>query len=34
MIVYWIPIEVAALMVITFWPDFVLFLPRFFGYSG
>lgn len=34
MIVYWIPIEVAALMVITFWPDFVLFLPRLFGYSG
>ncbi len=34
MIVYWIPIEVAALMVITFWPDFVLFLPRLFGYTG
>jgi len=34
MIVYWIPIEVAALMVITFWPDFVLFLPRLFGYAG
>lgn len=34
MLKYWIPIEVAALMVITFWPDFVLFLPRLFGYSG
>jgi len=34
MIVYWIPIEVVALMVITFWPDFVLFLPRLFGYAG
>ncbi|PLV59052.1 TRAP transporter large permease [Thermotoga sp. KOL6] len=34
MLKYWIPIEVAALMIITFWPDFVLFLPRLFGYSG
>ncbi|MCD6254111.1 MAG: TRAP transporter large permease [Thermotogae bacterium] len=34
MLKYWIPVEVAALMVITFWPDFVLFLPRLFGYSG
>ncbi len=34
MLKYWIPIEVAALLVITFWPDFVLFLPRLFGYSG
>jgi len=34
MLKYWIPTEVAALMVITFWPDFVLFLPHLFGYSG
>jgi len=34
MLKYWIPVEVVALMVITFWPDFVLFVPRFFGYSG
>jgi len=34
MLKYWIPVEVVALMVITFWPDFVLFVPRLFGYSG
>ncbi len=34
MLKYWIPTEVAALLVITFWSDFVLFLPRLFGYSG
>ncbi|MCD6462635.1 MAG: TRAP transporter large permease [Thermotogae bacterium] len=34
MLKYWIPVEVVALIVITFWPDFVLFVPRLFGYSG
>jgi C4-dicarboxylate transporter DctM subunit len=34
MLIYWIPIEVLALMIVTYWPDFVLFLPRLFGYNG
>ncbi len=34
MIIYWIPIEIAALMIVTYWPDFVLLLPRIFGYGG
>lgn len=34
MIKYWIPVEVLALIIVTYWPDFVLFLPRIFGYSG
>jgi len=34
MLKYWIPIEVVALMIITYWPDFVLLLPKIFGYKG
>ncbi|MCD6443045.1 MAG: TRAP transporter large permease [Thermotogae bacterium] len=34
MIIYWIPVEVIALMIVTYWPNFVLLLPRMFGYSG
>ncbi|MBO8161459.1 MAG: TRAP transporter large permease [Thermosipho sp. (in: Bacteria)] len=34
MIKYWIPVELLALMIITYWPDFVLFIPRLFGYKG
>ena len=34
MIVYWIPIEVSALVIVTYWPGFVLFIPRLFGYHG
>ncbi|MGE0033143.1 MAG: TRAP transporter large permease [Pseudothermotoga sp.] len=33
MLKYWIPIEVAALIVITYFPDTVLFLPRLLGYG-
>jgi tripartite ATP-independent transporter DctM subunit len=34
MIIYWIPLEVAVLLLITYFPDIVLFVPRLFGYSG
>jgi len=34
MLKYWIPVEFLTLMVITYWPNFTLFLPRLFGYSG
>ncbi len=34
MILYWIPLEVACLLLITCFPDIVLFIPRLFGYSG
>lgn len=34
MIVYWIPLQVACLLLITYFPDIVLFIPRLFGYSG
>lgn len=34
MILYWIPLEVACLLLITYFPDIVLFIPRLFGYSG
>ncbi|MCD6238689.1 MAG: TRAP transporter large permease [Thermotogae bacterium] len=34
MLVYWIPLEVATLFVCTYIPDFVLWLPRMFGYGG
>ena len=34
MLIYWIPLEVAVLIAITYWPDFVLFVPRLFGYNG
>ncbi len=34
MIIYWIPVELVALLIVTYWPDFVLLLPRMFGYSG
>ncbi len=34
MIKYWIPLEFATLMLITYWPSFTLFLPRLFGYKG
>lgn len=34
MIIYWIPLEVACLLLITYFPDIVLFIPRLFGYSG
>ena len=34
MIKYWIPVEILALMIITYWPDFVLLIPRLFGYKG
>jgi tripartite ATP-independent transporter DctM subunit len=32
MLKYWIPIEVLGLIVITYFPDVVLFVPRLFGY--
>jgi TRAP-type C4-dicarboxylate transport system permease large subunit len=34
MIIYWIPLEFACLLLVTYWQDFVLFIPRLFGYSG
>lgn len=34
MLKYWIPIEVFGLILITYLPDFVLWLPRLFGYAG
>lgn len=34
MLLYWIPLEVACLLLITYWPEFVLFIPRLFGYTG
>ncbi len=34
MIKYWIPVEILALLIVTYWPDFVLFIPRLFGYLG
>jgi len=34
MLLYWIPVEFATLMIVTYWPDFVLLIPRLFGYSG
>ncbi|MCD6160480.1 MAG: TRAP transporter large permease [Thermotogae bacterium] len=34
MLKYWIPLEVLALLIITYWPSFVLFIPRLFGYRG
>jgi len=33
MLKYWIPIEIAALIIITYFPDTVLFLPRLLGYG-
>lgn len=34
MLKYWIPIEVFGLVLITYVPDIVLWLPRVFGYAG
>lgn len=34
MLKFWIPAEVLALIVVTYFPDLVLFLPRLFGYKG
>jgi tripartite ATP-independent transporter DctM subunit len=33
MLKYWIPIEVMGLVIITYWSDFVLWLPRLLGYA-
>jgi tripartite ATP-independent transporter DctM subunit len=33
MLKYWIPIEVMGLVLITYWADFVLWLPRLLGYA-
>jgi tripartite ATP-independent transporter DctM subunit len=33
MLKYWIPIEITALIIITYFPDTVLFLPRLLGYG-
>lgn len=33
MLKYWIPVEVLALIIITYFPDTVLFLPRLLGYG-
>jgi TRAP-type C4-dicarboxylate transport system permease large subunit len=34
MLRYFIPIEVLGLILITYFPDIVLWLPRIFGYAG
>lgn len=34
MLKFWIPAEILALIVATYFPDLVLFLPRLFGYKG
>jgi C4-dicarboxylate transporter DctM subunit len=34
MIRYWIPVELLGLFIVTYWPDFVLWIPRLFGYRG
>lgn len=34
MLKFWIPAEILALIVVTYFPDLVLFLPRLFGYKG
>jgi len=34
MLKFWIPIEVLALVLVTYFPDIALFLPRLFGYNG
>jgi tripartite ATP-independent transporter DctM subunit len=34
MLKYWIPIEVVGLVIITYWADFVLWLPRLLGYAN
>ncbi len=34
MLIYWIPLEVAVLLLMTYFPNIVLFIPRLFGYTG
>jgi C4-dicarboxylate transporter DctM subunit len=34
MIKSWIPIEVLGLLLVTYFPDLVLWIPRMFGYQG
>ncbi len=34
MLRYWIPVEVLGLLIVTYWPDFVLWVPRILGYQG
>lgn len=34
MLIFWIPVEVLALILVTYFPDITLFLPRLFGYNG
>lgn len=34
MLKFWIPIEILALILVTYFPDITLFLPRLLGYNG
>jgi len=34
MLKFWIPIEILGLVLVTYFPDIALFLPKLFGYNG